>query len=195
MQCMLYRLAKDLKRREVNRSGLIGGCLFESRRHVGLLRHGVVAFLSFGRRDVADGLQQPAIVEPVHPLQGRKLDGLERAPWSASMDDLGLVETVDRFGEGVVVRVAHAAHGGLDARLGQALGVSNADVLAASIAVVHEPAAMDRGRRSCRACSRASRTKLACAVRLTRQPTILRAKVSMTKATENEAPAGPGGLG
>ena len=55
--------------------------------------------------------------------EGRELDGLERAPWSASMDDLGLVETVDRFGEGVVVAVAHAAYRRLDARFGQALGV------------------------------------------------------------------------
>ena len=51
--------------------------MFESRRHVGLLRHGIIAFLGFGWRDVADGLQQPAIVEPVHPLQRRELDSLE----------------------------------------------------------------------------------------------------------------------
>ncbi|PZV36709.1 hypothetical protein B5V02_20290 [Mesorhizobium kowhaii] len=31
-------------------------------------------------------------------FQRRELDGLERAPWSASMDHLGLVEAVDRFG-------------------------------------------------------------------------------------------------
>ena len=43
----------------------------------GSFQHGVVAFLGFGRRDVADGLQQPAIVEPVHPFQRRELDGLE----------------------------------------------------------------------------------------------------------------------
>ena len=49
----------------------------KSRRHGGLLCHGIVAFLGFGWRDVADGLQQPAIVEPVHPLQRRELDSLE----------------------------------------------------------------------------------------------------------------------
>ena len=38
-------------------------------------QHGVVAFLSFGRRDVADGLQEPPVVEPVHPFQRRELDG------------------------------------------------------------------------------------------------------------------------
>ena len=43
--------------------------MFESRRHVGLLRHGIVAFLGFGWRDVADGLQQPAMVEPVDTFE------------------------------------------------------------------------------------------------------------------------------
>jgi hypothetical protein len=48
---------------------------FESRRHGRLFQHGVVAFLGFGRRDVADGLQEPPVVEPVHPFQRRELDG------------------------------------------------------------------------------------------------------------------------
>ena len=64
------------------------------------------------------------------------------APRSAPMDDLGLVEAVDRFGEGVVVAVADAADRRLDAGLGQALGVFDRDVLAASVAVMDEPAAM-----------------------------------------------------
>jgi len=45
------------------------------------------------------------------------------------MDDLGLVEAVDGFGESIVVRVADATHRRLDAGLGQALGVSDGDVL------------------------------------------------------------------
>jgi hypothetical protein len=44
---------------------------FESRGQLLLIYHGVVACLGFGRRDVADGLQQPAIVEPVDPGQRR----------------------------------------------------------------------------------------------------------------------------
>ena len=42
-----------------------------------------------------------------------------------------------------VVAVADAAHRWLDTGVGQALGVSDRDVLAASVAVMHEPAAMD----------------------------------------------------
>ena len=44
----------------------------------GSFQHGVVALLGFGRRDVADGFQQPAIVEPVHPLSVANC-GLDRA--------------------------------------------------------------------------------------------------------------------
>ena len=79
--------------------------MFESRGHCFVVQHGEVAFLGFGRRDEADGLQKPAIVEPVHPLEGCELDGLEGAPRSPSMDDLSLVEAVDRLGQRVVVRV------------------------------------------------------------------------------------------
>src|SRR5271154_5013695 len=45
------------------------------------------------------------------------------------MDDLGLVEAVDGFGESIVVRVADATHRRLDTGLRQALGVSDGDVL------------------------------------------------------------------
>ena len=41
----------------------------------------------------------------------------------APMDDLGLVETVDRLGESIVITVADAAHRRLDARLHQPLGI------------------------------------------------------------------------
>jgi hypothetical protein len=60
------------------------------------------------------------------------------------MDELRLVETVDRLGESIVITVANAANRRLDARLRQSLGILDRDVLAASIAVVHEPTAMGR---------------------------------------------------
>ena len=91
--------------------------------------HGMAALLGLGRRDVADRLQQPAIVEPVDPGKRGKLDGLEAPPRSAPVDQLRLVEAVDRLGESVVVAIADAADRGLDTGLGEALGVSNADVL------------------------------------------------------------------
>ena len=97
--------------------------MFESRRNVGLLRHGIVAFLGFGWRDVADRLQQPAIIEPVYPFQRRELDSFERPPRPAPVDDLGLVETVDGLGESIVIAVPHAAYRRFDTRFRQALGV------------------------------------------------------------------------
>ena len=62
----------------LNRSGFGGGHLFESRRHVWPLQHGVVAFLGFGRRDVSDGFQEPPVVEPIDPFQSSELDGPRR---------------------------------------------------------------------------------------------------------------------
>ena len=59
------------------------------------------------------------------------------------MDDLGFIKNVDRLGENIVITVANAANRRLDACLRQALGVFDRDVLAASVTVVHEPAAMD----------------------------------------------------
>src|SRR3954454_1151422 len=158
----------------LNRPAFAGGRLVESGCHGWMLQHGVVALLSFGRGYVADGLQEPPVVEPVHPFQRRELDGFEGPPRATSMDDLSFVETIDRLGESIVVTVADAADRRLNAGFRQALGVLNRDVLAASIAVVHEPAAMD-GRRSWRACSSASSTKPVCAERDTRQPTMRRA--------------------
>ena len=86
--------------------------------------------------------QQPTIVEPVDPAQCGELDGLEAPPRPAPVDDLGLVETVDRLGECVVVAVSDAADRRLDAGLGKALGVADADILGPAIRMMHEPAAM-----------------------------------------------------
>ena len=40
----------------------------------------IVGGLELGRRDVADGLQESAVVEPVDPLQGGVLDLVEALP-------------------------------------------------------------------------------------------------------------------
>ena len=53
-----------------------------------------MAFLGFGRRDVSDGLQEPPVVEPIDPFQSSDLDGLERAPWPAPVNDLGFVKVI-----------------------------------------------------------------------------------------------------
>ncbi len=49
-------------------------------------------------------------------------DGLEVAPRSATVDDLGLERAVDRLREGVVVAIADAAEGMFKVGLAQPLG-------------------------------------------------------------------------
>ena len=88
-----------------------------------MFQHGVVALLGFGRRYVADGLQEPSVVEPIDPFKGGELDSLEVSPWSAPVDHLGLVETVDGFGESIVVGISDTADRRLYACFSQALGV------------------------------------------------------------------------
>ena len=119
------------------------------------------------------------LLNQIHPLEGCELDGLEGAPRSPSMDDLSFVEAVDRLGQrAVVVRVADAADGGLDPGFGETLGCMLIETYWAIFAItMMDEAAGVVGRlsRSWSACSRASRTKSACAVLLARQPTIRRA--------------------
>jgi hypothetical protein len=65
-----------------------------------LFQHGVISLFSFGGRDATDGFQKTSMIKPV-PFQSCKLDGLKRSPWPTAMDHLGLVKTVDGFGQGV----------------------------------------------------------------------------------------------
>jgi hypothetical protein len=58
----------------------------------------MVGGLELGRWDVADGLQEPAVVEPVDPFQGGVLDLVDALPGAAPADQLGLVQADDRLG-------------------------------------------------------------------------------------------------
>ena len=54
------------------------------------------------------------------------------------MNDLGFEQAVDRLGERIIVGIADAADRWLDPRLGQTFGVSNGDVLTATIAMMYQ---------------------------------------------------------
>src|SRR5258708_36105772 len=69
------------------------------------------------------------------------LEGTGFEPPSA--DHLGLVKAVDALGQSIVIAVADAAHGGLDARFGQALGVANRHVLHSPVAMVNQAVTLD----------------------------------------------------
>jgi len=62
---------------------------------------GIVARFGLGGRDIPDGFEQAAGVEPVDPFEGGELDGFERSPRATLMDDLGLEQADDRFGESI----------------------------------------------------------------------------------------------
>ena len=96
-----------------------------------LLNPGVVARLCFGRRHVADRLEEAAVVEPVGPLEGGVSGRLQGSPRATVPDDLGPEQADDAHGEGVVVAVADAADRGLDPGLEQRFRVPDADVLSA----------------------------------------------------------------
>ena len=72
-------------------------------------------------------------------FEGGELDRLEAAPRAAAADDLGLEEADDRLREGIVEGVPHRAHRGLDAGLGQALGVPNGKILRPAVRVRDQP--------------------------------------------------------
>ena len=75
--------------------------MFESGCHGLTGDLGIVARLGFGGRDIADGLEEPPVVEPVDPFEGGELDRFGMAPGAATMDHLSLVEADDRLGESI----------------------------------------------------------------------------------------------
>ena len=83
--------------------------------HLGLtLLTSIPRLLVLRWRHVADGLEQPAVVEPVDPFERRVLDAVDVPPRASAANDLSLVQTVARLGERVVVRVADASDRRLD---------------------------------------------------------------------------------
>src|SRR6266516_2059088 len=82
---------------------------------------------------------QAAVVEPVDVFQGGVLHVLQSPPGAAVADQLGLVQAVEGFSQGVVLTVAPRADRGHGTSLGQALGVANGEILRATVAMVDQP--------------------------------------------------------
>src|SRR5690606_34824592 len=99
----------------------------------------IVRLLILDRRDVADGFEEPVIVEPPDPFEGRELDILMAAARSAAPNHLRLEEADHRLGQCVVIGVAATADGRLDAGLSKPLRVANREIVRAAIARVYEP--------------------------------------------------------
>ena len=84
------------------------------------------------------------MVEPVDPFKGGEFDGFEVAPWPAPVNDLGLVKSVDRLRQCVVIAVADAANRRFDTCFGQPLGVFDRQILAATVGVTDRATSMKR---------------------------------------------------
>lgn len=61
----------------VKRPGIAGGQFRQLCCHWGVVQHAVVALFSLGRRDIADGLAQSAVVEPVYPFERGIFNGFK----------------------------------------------------------------------------------------------------------------------
>lgn len=103
--------------------------MLESRPHGGPSELTIVSCFGFGGWNVADRPEQAAVIEPVDPFERRQFDGLQIAPRTAFMNDFRLVQTVNRLGQRIVVRVANTAHRRLDTSVLQALRVADRDIL------------------------------------------------------------------
>jgi hypothetical protein len=69
---------------------------------------GIAGVFVFGWRDVAEIAVDALRVEPMHPSQRGELNVGDGAPWSlvGSVDQLGFVEAVRRFRQGVIERLS-----------------------------------------------------------------------------------------
>ena len=77
-------------------------------------------------------------------MQGFPFDLGDRFPGAEELDDLGLEQADHGLGQGIVIAVAYAANRGVDAGIGEALGVADRQVLAAAIRVVDQSAPLCR---------------------------------------------------
>jgi hypothetical protein len=104
------------------------------------------AALKLGRRQMVGGAVEPTLVPPIHPLGGGQLHLLEGPPGAAPADELGLVETHHRLGQGVVVAVAAGSDRANSTSLGQALRMERgkAHVSVSRSSQIRRPQARDR---------------------------------------------------
>src|SRR5690606_1559643 len=98
----------------------------------------IESLLVLSRWNITDRLKKALVIEPPDPFERGELDVFESSPRPPLADHFRFVEANHRFGEGIVVRVASAADGRLDAGFRQPLGVANGEILHAAVAVMNE---------------------------------------------------------
>ena len=78
------------------------------------------------------------VVEPIDVVQGGVLDIIQSAPGALVTDQLRLVQAVEGFGQGIVLRIPARSHRSNGSHLGQTLGVANGQILHPAIGMVDE---------------------------------------------------------
>ena len=78
------------------------------------------------------------MIEPVNPFQGGVFNRIHVSPGTAAMDYFGLVQTIDRLCQSVVVRVTGASDRRLNTYFCQTLRVADRQVLASPVAVMDQ---------------------------------------------------------
>lgn len=91
-------------------------------------------------RHVVERLVDSAVVEPADVVERRPFDVLDVAPGPLAVDQLSLIETVERFGERVIVAVTPGADRGHDLGLAETFGVANAEGLNAAVRMKNQTA-------------------------------------------------------
>jgi len=119
------------------------------------------------------------------PCGGGDLDLVEVAPRSVPLDQLGLVEALDRLGQRMANDDPTAPTDGRIPARGKSLTQANDVYCGPVIMVVDQPGQIETAclRTSPDACSSASRTNWVVIVVTVRQPRIRRAEASTTKAS------------
>src|SRR5690606_29011860 len=103
----------------------------------------VEGLLVLGWRKIAKRFEKAVVIEPPYPFEDGELHILQGAPGAALPDHLRLEETNYGLGQGVIVRVALAAHRRLNACFCEAFGVPNRQVLHATVAMVYQAVSGD----------------------------------------------------
>lgn len=88
----------------------------------------VVVCLCFSGLDIVEQFHQLMVIEPDYPVQRCHLDGLECFA-GAAMNQVSLVQAVDRFSEGFILVVAAISDRRFNARVGELRAIANVDVL------------------------------------------------------------------
>lgn len=99
--------------------------MFESGHRGRLFQLAIMRRFQLRRRNIADGLQEPAVIEPIDPFERGVFDFIDMAPRSPMTDHLRFVQPVDRLRQGVVIGIANAADECFDARLGEPIRISD----------------------------------------------------------------------